>query len=95
MSTKPTFEIELELHVYPVLHLARMAVVLERMLADIDVARRIHPELDERLKSHGCITDYGCDIADQVDTAMLGAVDLLKAHQDGPVFVVAPKGGAA
>lgn len=90
MSTKPTFEIDLERHVYPLLHLARMAVVLEKILADIDQSRRILPDLDRTLKQLGCLTDYGISLADHADVTILAAIDLLEAHQQGPNYVVLP-----
>lgn len=92
---KPTFEVDLERHVYPLLHLARMAVVLEKMLAEIEATRVMLPKLNEQLKNLGLPTCYGQSIADYADAAIVAATELLEAHQQGPVFVVAPEGGAA
>lgn len=92
MSTRQTFEIDRERHVYPLLHLARMAVVLEKMLADIDQSRQMLPELDLTLKKLGCLTDYGISITDHVDATILAATDLLEAHQHGPLYVTVPEG---
>jgi len=95
MSKPATFEVNLEMHVYPVLHLARMAMVMERMLAEIETTRGMLPDLHERMENLGLPTCYGESIADYADAAILGATDLLEAHQMGPRFVVAPEGGAA
>jgi hypothetical protein len=93
MSKPVTFELNLEMHVYPVLHLARMAVAMEHMLAEIDAVRDMLPDFHERLKSLGLCTCYGEPVADYVDAALLGASDLLQAHQAGPFFVVDRKDG--
>lgn len=93
MRANRIFEVNLELNVYPVLHLARKAIALEAMLAEIDAIRQISPELDERLKHLGLLTCYGESVADDADAAILGATDLLEAHQNGPFYVVAPAPG--
>lgn len=90
--TPPTFEIDLERHVFPLLHLARMAVALERMLSEIDVTRGMLPDLNERLKNLGLPTVYGQSLVDHADMAILAATDLLEAHQQGPIYVVARDG---
>jgi hypothetical protein len=90
--TQHTFEIDLERHVYPLLHLARMAVAMEGMLNEIEDARRMLPDLHERMKNLRLPTDYGQSIATHVDIALLCAADLLEAHQHGPTYVTAPEG---
>jgi len=95
MSKPATFRVDLEMHVYPVLHLARVAVAMEAMLYEIQSARTLLPGLDESLKNLGCSSDYGTSVADYADLAILAATDLLEAHQTGPVFVVSHEGGAA
>lgn len=95
MSKPATFEIDLDMHVHPVLHLARVAIAMEAMLHEIEVTRGLLPDLHERLKNLGLPTNYGSSLADYADAAILGATDLLEAHQSGPIFVVAPEGGAA
>lgn len=94
MRKPATFELDLEMHVYPVLHLARMAIAMEAMLSEIEVTRGLLPDLHERMKNLGLPTNYGQSVADYADAAILGAIDLLEAHQSGPIFVVAPEGGA-
>jgi len=89
------FQVDLETHVYPVLHLARAAIAMEAMLYEIQSARTLLPGLDESLRNLGCSSDYGASVADYADLAILAATDLLEAHQSGPIFVVAPEGGAA
>lgn len=90
--TPHTFEIDLERHVYPLLHLARMAVAMERMLGEIEVARVMLPDLHERLKNMGLPTCYGQSVIDHADMAILCATDLLEAHQYGSAYVTAPEG---
>lgn len=94
MRKPATFEINLDMHVYPVLHLARVAIAMEHMLAEIETTRGLLPDFHERMKDLGLPTDYGHSLSDYADAAILGATDLLEAHQLGPVFVVAPEGGA-
>jgi hypothetical protein len=94
--TQHTFEIDLERHVYPLLHLARVAVSIERMLNEIEATRAMLPDLNERLKRLGLPTCYGQSVADHVDMAILVATDLLEAHQHGSIYVTAPdEGGSA
>lgn len=76
-------EIDLEYHVLPVLHLARMAISLEHMLRDIQTSRDLLPGLDESPKNLGCLTDYGQSVADHADGAILSVIDLIKAHAEG------------
>lgn len=75
-------EIDLELHVLPVLHLARMAVSMEGMLREIDDSRALLPKLDGTLKNLGCLTNYGQSVADHADGAILAAISLLEAYVD-------------
>lgn len=95
MSNPATFEVNLEMHVYPVLHLARIAIAMERMLAEIGATRRLFPEFHKGMTTLGLSTCYGESVADYADMAILGATDLLEAHHMGPRFVVTPEGGAA
>lgn len=92
MSAKHTFEIALEQHVYPLLHLARMAVTLEKMLAEIEATRGMLPKLHEQLKNLGLPSCYGQSVTDHADMVILAATELLEAHQQGPTYVVAPEG---
>ena len=78
-----SIEIDLESHVIPVLHLARMAISLEHMLREIDVARTLSPGLNESLKNLGCLTDCGQPVADHADGAILLAINLIQAHVEG------------
>jgi hypothetical protein len=94
MSNKPTFVIDVDMHVYPVLHLARMAISMERMLEEIEVTRGLLPEFDERMKNLGLSTTYGASVADYADAAIFAATNLLEAHQAGPIYVVVPECGA-
>ncbi len=72
--------IDLELHVLPVLHLARMAIALEDALREVDESRKILPGLHEHLKALGCMTDIGQSIAPHADTAILSAIHLIEAY---------------
>lgn len=93
MANTSHFEVDLETHVYPVLHLARMAISMEYMLFEIDSARNMLPGLDEHLKNLGLLTDYGQSVADYADSAILAATHLLEAYHCGPIFVAAKAGG--
>ncbi len=90
--TQHTFQLDLERHVFPLLHLARIAVAMESMLNEIEATRAMLPELNERLKNLGLPTCYGQSVAEHVDMAILAAADLLEAHQHSPVYLAQPEG---
>ncbi len=90
-TQKHGVDIDFHLHVFPVLHLARLSISLQHALREVDETRKMAPRLDESLKNLGLFTDIGQDIADEVDMAILSVIDLLKAHQEGPNYVAAPK----
>jgi hypothetical protein len=76
----PGFSIDLEQHVLPVLHLARLAVLLEGTLRDVDERRKISPALNESLNNLGLMTDIGQTIASDADMAILSAIHMIEAY---------------
>ena len=84
-------DIDLDLHVFPVLQLARLAIALDDALREVNETRMIAPGLDASLKNLGLMTDIGQSIAVEADMAILSAIDLLKAYQVGPKYFAASK----
>jgi hypothetical protein len=74
--------IDLESHILPVLHLARMAISMEHMLREIDAARALLPKLNDTLKNLGCLTDSGQPVAPDADGAILLAISLLETYAE-------------
>lgn len=76
----PVFSIDLEQHVLPVLHLARLAILLEGTLRDVDEQRKIYPALNELLNDLGLMTDIGQSIASDADMAILSAINMVEVY---------------
>jgi len=87
-TPKPPVAVSIETQVLPLLHLARMAASLEAMLRGVNDNRRMLPQLNETLKNLGCLTDYGINVSDHVDAAILFASSLIEAHINGNLLEV-------
>jgi hypothetical protein len=74
-------QIDFEIHVVPLLHLARMAITLEHAVRAVDDNRANLPELDTCLKQLGCITAMGESVAEYAGLALLSAINLIEAHE--------------
>lgn len=90
--SKPTpgIPIDLETHVLPVLHLARLAIALDWALREVDENRKIAPALNESLNNLGLMTDIGQPVAPHADMAILSAIRMIEVYDCGQ-----RKGGAA